>query len=47
VVLTRNPVNANVKVKVADIVVPVHVMKAHRRSRGLDPLILNLDTRWR
>ena len=29
-----------------DHVVPIHVMKAHRGSRGLAPFILNLGTRW-
>jgi hypothetical protein len=27
-------------------VVPVHTMKAYRRSGGIDPLILNFNTRW-
>jgi hypothetical protein len=25
----------------------VHTMKAYRGNRGICPLILNLDTRWR
>jgi hypothetical protein len=25
---------------------PVNATKAYRRSRGISPLILNLDTRW-
>ena len=28
-------------------VVRVHAMKAYRGIRGIDPLILNLGTRWR
>jgi hypothetical protein len=28
-------------------VVPVHTIKAYRRSGGTDPLILNFNTRWR
>jgi hypothetical protein len=28
-------------------IVPVHAMKAHRRARGIAPLILNLSTRWK
>jgi len=28
-------------------VVPVHVTKPHRGSRGTAPLILNLGNRWR
>jgi hypothetical protein len=27
-------------------VIPVHAMKAYRRSRGIAPRILNLGTRW-
>jgi hypothetical protein len=26
---------------------PVHAIKAHRGSRGIAPLMLNLSTRWR
>jgi hypothetical protein len=29
-----------------DEVFPVHLMKAYRGSRGLDPFILNFATRW-
>jgi hypothetical protein len=28
-------------------IVPVHAMKAYRRSRGIAALILNLSTRWK
>jgi len=28
-------------------VVPVHALKAHRGSRGVAAVILNLGTRWR
>ena len=33
--------------KVENKVVPVHTMKAYRRSRHTNPLFLNLGTRWR
>ena len=35
------------KVKGKGKVVPVHAMKAYRGSRGIVPLNLNLDARWR
>jgi hypothetical protein len=28
-------------------IVPVRVMKAYQRSRGIAPLILNLSSRWK
>jgi hypothetical protein len=28
-------------------VVPVHAMKAYRGSKGIAPLILNVDNEWR
>jgi hypothetical protein len=30
-----------------DKVVPVHAMKAYSESRGMAPLILKLESRWR
>jgi hypothetical protein len=43
----RNFADAPKKQRRKSEVVPVHNMKAYRRSKNIAPFILNLGTRWR
>jgi YbbR domain-containing protein len=43
----NNNNNSNRKNNNKGTVVPVRIVKAYEGSGGIDPLILNFDTRWR